>query len=171
MANINAQKAQAKADRTALKRKNDGVNAWGRIGAGIGTVLLNRFLPGLGAWLGANAIGNLEQTAKARQESTDAVVDAIRDGNLNLSGDMSRAEFEETLKTAVNNGDLSIDLNDSKLIQALYDSRDAMQELADAENTAKETQKQAAKQYARDIFGMDENLVASGSINDLAEMG
>lgn len=171
MANINAQKAQAKADRTALKRKNDGVNAWGRIGAGIGTVLLNGFLPGLGAWLGANAIGNLEQTAKARQESTDAVVDAIRDGNLNLSGDMSRAEFEETLKTAVNNGDLSIDLNDSKLIQALYDSRDTMQELADAENAAKEAQKQAAKQYARDIFGMDENLVASGSINDLAEMG
>lgn len=171
MANINAQKAQAKADRTILKRKNDGVNTWGRIGAGIGAVLLNRFLPGLGAWLGANAIGNLEQTAKARQESTDAVVDAIRDGKLNLSGDMSRAEFEEILKTAVNNGDLSIDLNDSKLIQALYDSRDAMQELADAENAAKETQKQAAKQYARDIFGMDENLVASGSINDLAEMG
>lgn len=171
MANINAQKAQAKADRTALKRKNDGVNAWGRIGAGVGAVLLNGFLPGLGAWLGANAIGNLEQTAKARQESTDAVIDAIRDGNLNLSGDMSRAEFEKTLKTAVNNGDLSIDLNDSKLIQALYDSRDAMQELADAENAAKEAQKQAAKQYARDIFGMDENLVASGSINDLAEMG
>ena len=171
MANINAQKAQTKADRTALKRKNDGVNAWGRIGAGVGAVLLNGFLPGLGAWLGANAIGNLEQTAKARQESTDAVIDAIRDGNLNLSGDMSRAEFEETLKTAVNNGDLSIDLNDSKLIQALYDSRDAMQELADAENAAKEAQKQAAKQYARDIFGMDENLVASGSINDLAEMG
>lgn len=129
MANINAQKAQAKADRTALKRK------------------------------------------KVRQESADAVVDAIRDGNLNLSGDMSRAEFEETLKTAVNNGDLSIDLNDSKLIQALYDSRDTMQELADAENAAKEAQKQAAKQYARDIFGMDENLVASGSVNDLAEMG
>lgn len=171
MANINAQKAQAKADRTALKRKNDGVNAWGRIGAGVGAVLLNGFLPGLGAWLGANAIGNLEQTAKARQESTDAVVDAIRDGNLNLSGDMSRAEFEETLKTAVSNGNLSIDLNDSKLIQALYDSRDTMQELADAENAAKEAQQQAAKQYARDIFGMDENLVASGSINDLAEMG
>lgn len=143
---------------------------WGGTGAALATGAL--FIPIVGPLISAaigaaSIIGGTAAVAKItqREAGMQEVLDKIIDGTLDVSGDLSYDQFKNLLKEA------KINVNDDKLIQALYKTRDSLNDLAETEKQIKQMEEQNAYNFARDIFGMDENLVASGSINDLAKMG
>lgn len=172
-ANLRAQQAADKAQNTQLKRsiagdqgKND---LWWGIGGGIAATAA-LFIPVVGplvsAIIGAGAIAAseaIDSNIAKKEASYDTVMEALRSGELNINSDTTYTEFSEKLE--------ALGIQDEKLIQALYDNKDSLDQLAESYNTNKELEQQQALQIARDTLGTDENLVASGALPDLANIG
>ncbi len=172
-ADLRSQQAADKAQNTQLKRsiagdqsKND---LWWGIGGGIAATAA-LFIPVVGplvsAIVGAGAIAAsevIDSNIAKKEASYDTVMEALRSGELSFGNDITYTEFSEKLE--------ALGIQDEKLIQALYDNKDSLDQLAESYNTNKELEEQQALQLARDTLGVDENLVASGALSDLANIG
>lgn len=172
-ANLQAQQASDKALDTQLKRSiagNQTTNGllWG-VGGGILTAL-SFLIPIAGPFIAAgiaaaSTIGGMitSNNIAAKEAEYEAVIEALRSGDLSISNDMTYAEFSEKLA--------QLNIQDEKLIQALYDNKDSLDELIKSYNTNKELEDSWALQFARGVFSTDENLIASGALADLASIG
>lgn len=143
---------------------------WGGIGGALATGAL--FIPIVGPLISAaigaaSVIGGTTAEAKItqREAGMQEVLDKIIDGTLDISGDLSYSQFKDLLKEA------KINVNDDKLIQALYKTRDSLNDLAETEKQTKQTEEQNAYNFARNLFAQDDAIVAAGLTNDLGLMG
>jgi hypothetical protein len=105
---------------------------WGGIGGALATGAL--FIPMVGPLISAaigaaSIIGGTAAEAKitSREAGMQEVLDKIADGKLDISGDLSYNQFKDLLK------ETKIDINDDKLVQALYKTRDSLNDLAETE--------------------------------------
>ena len=143
---------------------------WGGIGGALATGAL--FIPMVGPLISAaigaaSIIGGTAAEAKitSREAGMQEVLDKIADGKLDISGDLSYNQFKDLLK------ETKIDINDDKLVQALYKTRDSLNDLAETEKQIKQTEEQNAYNFARDLFAQNDAIVAAGLTNDLGLMG
>lgn len=143
---------------------------WGGIGGALTTGAL--FIPMVGplisaAILAASIIGGTTAEAKIiqREAGMQEILDKIVDGKLDISGDLSYNQFKDLLK------ETKIDINDDKLVQALYKTRDSLNDLVETEKQIKQTEEQNAYNFARNLFAQDDAIVAAGLTNDLGLMG
>lgn len=143
---------------------------WGGIGGALATGAL--FIPMVGPLISAaigaaSIIGGTTAEAKItqREAGMQEVLDKIIDGKLDISGDLSYNQFKDLLK------ETEIDINDDKLVQALYKTRDSLNDLAETGKQIKQTEEQNAYNFARDLFAQNDTIVAAGLTNDLGLMG
>lgn len=143
---------------------------WGGIGGALATGAL--FIPMVGPLISAaigaaSIIGGTAAEAKitSREAGMQEILDKIVDGKLDISGDLSYNQFKDLLK------ETKIDINDDKLVQALYKTRDSLNDLAETEKQIKQTEEQNAYNFARDLFAQNDAIVAAGLTNDLGLMG
>lgn len=174
-ANNAAAAANNKSKTTNLMREVAGDKAksgwlWGGIGGTLAAASL--FIPVVGplvsGLIGAIATiggGAAQAKIEAREAGMQAVIDKIAEGKLDVSGNLSYEEFKDLLKNA------NLNVDDDKLVKALYETRDSITDLAETERQIKQTEEQNAYTFARDLFAQNDAIVAAGLTNDLATMG
>ena len=158
MANANAKSARAQANLTETRREirdDNGLGTGDLIWKGLGTTLLNSILPGVGSLVMANEV---MKSAEMDANIAKAVEEAKTNQNL--------FDTKEAMAEALN-----IDINDDKLIDALWANQEEIKSLAQEMNAAEAAWKLAAQNSANEILSNNEVVQNSNNTEEVMAAG
>ena len=158
MANANAKSARAQANLTETRREirdDNGLGTGDLIWKGLGTTLLNSILPGVGSLVMANEV---MKSAEMDANIAKAVEEAKTNQNL--------FDTKEAMAEALN-----IDINDDKLVDALWANQEEIKSLAQEMNAAEAAWKLAAQNSANELLNDNEAVQNSNNTEEVMAVG